>query len=42
MKIQNSKKSVNPETNFFEKFGVGEHLGHPSFALDDEDFEGVH
>ena len=34
-------KIADNKTDFFERFGVGEHLKHPSFALDDCDFEGV-
>ena len=34
-------KNAPAKTDFFEKFGVGEHLDHPSFAMDDCDFEGV-
>jgi hypothetical protein len=35
------KETANNQTDFFERFGVGEHLKHPSFAMDDEDFEGI-
>ena len=42
MKAQNQKTTADgSKTDFFEKFGVGEHLNHPSFAMDDCDFEGV-
>jgi hypothetical protein len=37
---QDDKKKIKT-SDFFEKFGIGEHLEHPSFALDDCDFEGV-
>lgn len=33
--------TADNRTDFFERFGIGEHLEHPSFALDDCDFEGV-
>ena len=29
------------DANSFEKFGIGEHLNHPSFAMGDDDFEGI-
>jgi len=35
------EKTTNETTDFFERFGVGEHLNHPSFAMDDCDFEGM-
>jgi hypothetical protein len=39
-KTQDKNASSNYKTDFFDKFGVGEHLEHPSFALDDCDYEG--
>jgi hypothetical protein len=41
MNEKQDKKTASNETDFFERFGVGEHLEHPSFALDDCDFEGL-
>lgn len=41
MKTRKDKKDISYKTDFFERFGLGEHLIHPSFALGDEDFEGI-
>jgi len=41
MKKTKKEKKTTETTDFFEKFGVGEHLKHPSFAMDDCDFEGI-
>ena len=41
MKNTKQEKPVNETADFFERFGVGEHLEHPSFAMDDCDFEGM-
>ncbi len=41
MKKTRQEKTPKEKTDFFEKFGVGEHLEHPSFAMDDCDFEGI-
>ncbi|MDH3780711.1 MAG: hypothetical protein OES15_07630 [Nitrosopumilus sp.] len=38
---EEEEKATKETTDFFEKFGVGEHLDHPSFAMDDCDFEGM-
>jgi len=35
------EKTTSEIIDFFERFGVGEHLEHPSFAMDDCDFEGM-
>ena len=35
MNERQNKKIDSSKTDFFEKFGVGEHLEHPSFAMDD-------
>jgi hypothetical protein len=40
MNEKQNKKTASNKTDFFEKFGVGEHLNYPSFAMDDCDFEG--
>ena len=42
MKNAKQKEKTTKETSdFFERFGIGEHLEHPSFAMDDCDFEGM-
>jgi hypothetical protein len=41
MNEKQDNKTASNKTNFFERFGVGEHLNHPSFAMDDCDFEGL-
>ena len=33
--------SAANETDSFERFGIGEHLNHPSFDMGDVDFEGI-
>jgi len=41
MKKTKEEKTNAKTADFFERFGVGEHLEHPSFAMDDCDFEGM-
>ena len=41
MKQTREEKTVYRAADFFERFGKGEHLRHPSFAMDDCDFEGI-
>ncbi|MDH3313925.1 MAG: hypothetical protein OEM28_12405 [Nitrosopumilus sp.] len=35
------EKVICRAADFFERCGKGEHLNHPSFAMDDCDFEGI-
>jgi hypothetical protein len=41
MKQKREEKTDYRAAYFFERFGVGEHLEHPSFAMGDCDFEGI-
>jgi len=41
MKQKREEKTAYRAAYFFERFGVGEHLKHPSFAMGDCDFEGI-
>ena len=41
MKQKREEKTSYRAAYFFERFGVGEHLEHPSFAMGDCDFEGI-
>jgi len=41
MKNTKQEKTTTETKDFFERFGKGEHLKHPSFAMDDCDFEGM-
>jgi len=41
MKQKREEKTAYRTAYFFERFGVGEHLEHPSFAMGDCDFEGI-
>jgi hypothetical protein len=41
MKQKREEKTAYRAAYFFERFGVGEHLEHPSFAMGDCDFEGI-
>jgi len=41
MKNTKQEKTTYRAADFFERCGKGEHLNHPSFAMDDCDFEGM-
>ena len=41
MKQKREEKTAYRAAYFFERFGVGEHLKHPSFAMGECDFKGI-